>query len=149
MDAQPLPLSQRERLIFVNLAVKDLQRATDFFGAIGFDVDPRFTDANATCLLLGKNLYAMLLSEPFFRSFTKLPLADPLAAPEAIVALSAENRAEVDRIVDRAFAAGAAYYREPDVMPGMYSRSFKDPDGHLWEVVWMDIEEHLEGMGRA
>lgn len=142
-------MDTKDRLLFLNLPVQDLKRSMAFFAAMGFGYEPNFTDDNAACLVLGTNLYVMLLVESFFEGFTRLPIADPRKAPEAIVAISAESRAEVDRLVDLAFAAGAGVYREPDVMPGMYSRSFKDPDGHLWEVVWMDVQEHLEGMGKA
>jgi len=124
--------------IFVNLPVKDLKRTMDFFSQIGFEFNAQFTDDKAACLVLGENIFAMLLTEPFFGTFTKKELADATKTTEAILAISADSREQVDLIVDRAFAAGAGASKEPQDHGFMYSRSFEDPDGHLWEVMWMD-----------
>lgn len=140
MDTRSTPLSLRRTMIFVNLPVRDLKRSVDFFKKVGFDFNPLFTDENAACLILGENLYAMLLLEPFFQGFSKLPVTDTSRSVEVITALSAESPAEVDRIVDLALASGGSFYREPEDMPGMHGRSFKDPDGHLWEFMHMDLE---------
>lgn len=124
--------------IFVNLPVKDLDKTKQFWESIGFKFNPQFTDEKAGCLILGPNMYAMLLLEKFFTTFTPKNIADTKTSVEVINALFVENRAEVDKIVDDALKAGATLYREPDVMDFMYSRSFQDLDGHLWEVGWMD-----------
>jgi hypothetical protein len=124
--------------MFVNLAVEDLERSIDFFTKLGFSFDARFTDENATCMLVGEDAYVMLLVKPFFQGFTKKELADPAAHTETIVAVSAGSREEVDDLADRALAAGAATANEPQDHGFMYERSFHDPDGHLWGVFWMD-----------
>jgi uncharacterized protein len=124
--------------IFVNLPVKDLERSRNFFTQLGFKFNPQFSDEKAQCLVLGANMYAMLLLEKFFTTFVTKKLADTQTTVEVITALFVESRAEVDQIVDAAIKAGASIYRDPDVMDFMYSRSFQDLDGHLWEVGWMD-----------
>lgn len=124
--------------IFVNLPVKDLDRSTAFFTALGYRFDENFTDENATCLVITDDIYAMLLTEPFFKGFTKNQIADTTTATEAILALSVDSRAAVDEIVDKALAAGGAVANEPNDQDFMYGRSFLDPDGHQWEIFWMD-----------
>jgi uncharacterized protein len=126
------------RKIFVNLAVKDLGRAVDFFTDLGFSFDPRFTDEQATCMVVSDEAFVMLLVEDRFKDFTKKELADPRTHTEAIVALSADSREQVDELADKALQAGGSPANEPLEMDFMYGRSFQDPDGHLWEVVWMD-----------
>jgi predicted lactoylglutathione lyase len=126
------------RKIFVNLAVKDLDRSVEFFTKLGFTFDPRFTDESATCMIVSDEAYVMLLVESRFKDFTKKELADPATQTEAILAVSAESREEVDEFADTALEAGAASANDPMDMGFMYARSFNDPDGHLWEVFWMD-----------
>jgi uncharacterized protein len=126
------------RKIFVNLAVTDLGRAVDFFTDLGFSFDPRFTDEQATCMVVSDEAFVMLLVEDRFKDFTKKELADPRTHTEAIVALSADSREQVDELADKALQAGGSPANEPLEMDFMYGRSFQDPDGHLWEVVWMD-----------
>jgi predicted lactoylglutathione lyase len=126
------------RKMFVNLPVEDLDRTVDFFTKLGFSFDPRFTDENATCMLVGEDAYVMLLVQPFFKGFTKKELVDTSTHTEAIVALSAESREEVDDLADKALAAGGAPANDPQDHGFMYERSFHDPDGHLWGVFWMD-----------
>ncbi|TDC12983.1 glyoxalase [Streptomyces sp. 8K308] len=124
--------------IFVNLPVKDLERAKEFYVGLGYAVNPQFSDENAACLVISDEIFVMLLVEPFFKNFTRKDIADATASTEAIVALSADSRAEVDELVDRALAAGGRPTMDPMEMDGMYGRSFQDPDGHQWEVIWMD-----------
>jgi uncharacterized protein len=126
------------RKIFVNLAVKDLGESVDFFTQLGFSFDPRFTDETATCMIVNDDAFVMLLVEDRFKDFTKKELADATKQTEAIVALSAESREQVDELADKALQAGGAPANEPMEMDFMYGRSFQDPNGHLWEVVWMD-----------
>ena len=126
------------RLIFLNLPVRDLDASKEFFGKLGFDFDPKFTDETATCMIVSEQAFVMLLTEPKFGEFTKKGVADANLATEAIVAVSADSRDEVDELADRALGAGATAANDPLDMGFMYSRSFSDLDGHLWEVVWMD-----------
>ncbi|GAA2435686.1 VOC family protein [Streptomyces macrosporus] len=125
--------------LFVNLPVKDLKRSTDFFTALGFSFDPRFTDDKAGCLVIGDDIYAMLLTEPFFRTFTPKGVVDASSGTEAILALGVDSREEVDELADKALASGGSPANEPADQGFMYSRSFQDPDGHLWEVFYMDM----------
>ncbi|MGP4111269.1 VOC family protein [Streptomyces sp. 4N509B] len=126
------------RMIFVNLPVKDLERSKAFFTELGFSFNPEFSDENAACLVISDTIFAMLLVEPFFRTFTQKEIADAGSSTEAIIALSAESRQEVDDIADRALAAGGKQVMEPNDQGFMYGRSFEDLDGHHWELMWMD-----------
>lgn len=124
--------------IFVNLPVKDLKKSVDFFTALGFAFNPQFTDENATCMIINENIYAMLLVEKFFQTFTKKEIADATKSTEVIVALSAKSREQVDETVHKALAAGGKAYNEPVDHGFMYGWSFQDIDGHLWELIYMD-----------
>ena len=126
------------RKIFVNLAVKDLGKAVDFFTQLGFSFDPRFTDEQATCMIISDEAFVMLLVRDRFKDFTKKEIADSTTHTEAILALSAESKEQVDELAETALAAGAQTANEPMDHGFMYGRSFHDPDGHLWEVIWMD-----------
>jgi uncharacterized protein len=132
---QPQPTTRK---LFVSLPVKDLDRAKGFFGALGFTFDPRFTDDKAACLVVSSEAHVMLLTEPFFRTFTPRALADTSREIEGLFALSCESRAEVDALVGKALAAGGARAMDPVDHGFMYGWSFLDPDGHHWEVLWMD-----------
>ncbi|MGW7517358.1 VOC family protein [Streptomyces sp. NPDC054796] len=126
--------------IFVNLPVKDLPKSKDFFTALGFSFDPQFSDDNAGCLVISEDIYAMLLVEPFFQSFTQKEVADATKSTEAILCLGVESRERVDDLVDKALASGGSASNETQDHGFMYGRSFQDPDGHLWEVVHMDMD---------
>ena len=126
------------RMLFVNLPVKDLDRSVEFFTELGFSFDPRFTDETATQMIVSDDAFVMLLVEDKFKDFTKKELADATRQTEVIMALSADSREGVDELADKALAAGGSPANEPLEMGFMYGRSFNDPDGHLWEVVWMD-----------
>ena len=125
--------------IFVNLPVKDLKRTMDFFSKLGFGFNAQFTNENAACLVIGDDIYAMLLVEKFFKTFIKKELVDATKATEALIALSAGSRSEVDDLAERALKAGGTEPRPAQEYPWMYSRSFQDLDGHLWELVYMDM----------
>ena len=127
------------RKIFVNLAVDDLDRSVEFFTKLGFEFDPRFTDETATCMIVSDEAFVMLLVKDRFKDFTKKELADPASQTEAIVALSAASREEVDEFADAALEAGGRSANDPLEFDFRYGRSFQDPDGHLWEVIWMDM----------
>ena len=126
------------RQIFVNLPVKDLQRSMAFFQALGLSFNPRFTNDRGACLQIAENIYAMLLVEPFFQGFTQLPVADARQSTEVLIALSCDSRAEVDARVAQAVAAGGSTPNAPVEHGFMYQHGFADPDGHQWEVFWMD-----------
>jgi uncharacterized protein len=125
--------------IFVNLPVKDLNRTVEFFSKLGFSFNPQFTDENATCMVIGEDIFVMLLVEKFFKSFTKKEICDATKDAEVIVALSAESRENVDQMINRVIQAGGRESREPQDHGWMYGRGFQDIDGHLWEVIYMDV----------
>lgn len=129
--------------IFVNLPVEDLERSKRFFSQLGYSFNQQFTDEKAACLILGDHIYAMLLDKKFFNTFTTKTIADTNTTVEVITALMVGSKDEVDRLADNALKAGAAYYRDTEDMGFMYQRTFQDPDGHLWEVGWMD-PSHVE-----
>ena len=131
------------RKLFVNLAVRDLRKSMDFFASLGFTFNKQFTDSNGACLVLGDDNYAMLLTEPFFKTFTKRELCDPARQIEALIALSCESRTEVDELLTKALAAGGTSAAEPQDHGFMYSRAFLDVDGHQWEPFWMDPAQVL------
>lgn len=124
--------------IFVNLPVKDLDRSVAFFRQMGYRFDQKFTDENATCMIVGDNIFAMLLEEKFFKTFTHKPVADAHAGTEAIIAISLDSREAVDALADKALGAGAAMSGETRDLGFMYQRGYQDLDGHLWEVFYMD-----------
>ena len=124
--------------IFVNLPVKDLNRTVEFFTKLGFTFNPQFTDENATCMIIGEDIYVMLLVERFFKTFTKKEVCDVAKDAEVIVALSAESREKVDQIMNRVLEAGGKESRDPQDHGWMYGRSFQDIDGHLWEIIYMN-----------
>jgi predicted lactoylglutathione lyase len=131
-------MSPTSRKVFINLAVEDLQRSIDFFTALGFAFDPQFTDEQATCMIVSDEAFVMLLVKGRFQEFIKKQIVDSTAETEVIIALSAESRAEVDELVDKALAAGGSPANDKMDMGFMYAWSFQDPDGHLWEVMHMD-----------
>lgn len=126
------------RKIFVNLPVADLDRSVEFFTKLGFAFDARFTDETATCMILSDEAFVMLLQRAKFEGFVSKGLCDTSTHIEAILALSADSRDDVDNLVNTALAAGGSPANDPTDHGFMYGRSFHDPDGHLWEAFWMD-----------
>ncbi len=126
------------RQIFVNLPVKDLNKSIEFFTNLGFTFNPQFTDENAACMIIGENIFSMLLVEKFFKTFTPKEICDTTKSAEVLVALSFESRAEVDEIVAKAIAAGGTTYNEPKDHGFMYEHDFQDLDGHNWGIFFMD-----------
>ncbi len=124
--------------IFVNLPIKDLDKSKEFFTKLGYTFNPQFTDDKAACLVISEDIYAMLVTKKFFKTFTPKVIGDATKTTEVLVALSADNREQVDQIVDKALAAGGKINREPTDYGWMYGRSFQDLDGHIWEIIWMD-----------
>ena len=124
--------------IYVNLAVKDLKRSIEFFRGLGFSFNPKFTDENASCMIVGDNIFVMLLAENFFKSFTNKPLVDAKKATEVLVAFSCASRAQVSEIVSKAVARGARTPLEPKDYGFMFQHGFEDLDGHMWELFHMN-----------
>jgi predicted lactoylglutathione lyase len=126
------------RMAFVNLPVSDLARSVHFWTDLGFTFNQQFTDDNAACMVLSDHACVMLLTEKFFSTFTTKNVADATEHSEVILAVSAESREEVDALTEKALASGGARSNESQDQGFMYGRSFQDPDGHLWEVLYMD-----------
>jgi predicted lactoylglutathione lyase len=131
---------------FINLPVKDLAKATEFFTAIGFSFDEQLTDENATRMIISDDTSVMLAVEPLFRGFiTPHEIADTSKSREVIVGLSAESREQVDDLAAKAVAAGAQALGEPEDQGFMYMRGFRDLDGHQWSFIYMDVSATPEG----
>ena len=126
------------RQIFVNLPIRNMERSKAFFGALGFSFNPQFTNDQGACMVIADNIFAMLLVEPFFQTFTKKPIVDATKSTEVLVCLSCSSRAEVDELVKKALAAGGSTPHAPQDHGFMYGHGFQDIDGHLWELVYMD-----------
>jgi len=124
--------------IFVNLPITDMARSQAFYTALGYRFNPDFTNEQGACLVLGENLFAMLLVKPFFQGFTSRTIADAHQSAQVLVALPCADRAAVDALVQGATAAGGKAHRPPQDLGFMYSQAFEDPDGHIWEPFWMD-----------
>lgn len=127
--------------IFVNLPVKDLNKTKQFFGKLGFTFNPQFTDEKAAAMEMGDNIFAMLVTKPFFKTFIKKEIADSSKTTEVINAVSVDTKEKVDEMVEKALKAGGKTYKDPDDYGWMYSRAFQDLDGHLWEVLSMDLSK--------
>lgn len=136
--SRPGVVAEPPRKLFVNIPVSDLQRSISFFEALGFSFNPQYTDATATCMLVGEDAYMMLLTEERFVGFSKRPVNDRQATTAAIFAFAVDSREAADQLVARAIAAGGSAAGEPLDMGFMYNVSFRDPDGHVWEAFWMD-----------
>lgn len=126
--------------IFVNLAVKDLEKTKNFFDKLGFTFNKQFTDDKAACMIINDDAAVMLLSVPFFKSFTpkQKEVADASSSTEVMIALSADSKDRVHEMMNIALSAGATEAREPQDYGFMFGRSFNDLDGHVWEIIWMD-----------
>lgn len=135
------------KMIFVNLAVADVAASTAFFEAMGFEREPNFSNEQASMMRISETISIMILSKPFFASFTAKPIVDSRTSVEVMIALSAESREDVDATIARAAAAGGKADPNPAQDHGfMYGRSYEDLDGHIFEVTWMDVEAALEAM---
>lgn len=127
------------KMIFVNLPVTDLDRSKAFYEAVGFTNNPQFTNDQAACMVWSDTIYVMLLTHDFWRTFTPRTIPDASRTAQVLLCLTQDSRAEVDAIVARAVAAGGTAAPTPTQDHGfMYGSSFEDPDGHIWENVWMD-----------
>jgi predicted lactoylglutathione lyase len=136
------------KLIFVNLPVSDLPKSMAFYAALGAVNNEQFTDHTAACMVFSETIHVMLLTHEKFAQFTPKRIADAHQTSEVLIAISTDSREGVDSITDAALAAGGTIDVGPKQDYGfMYGRSFEDPDGHIWEVMWMDMEAAKETMG--
>ncbi|MCK9985968.1 MAG: uncharacterized protein AzoDbin1_02440 [Azoarcus sp.] len=126
------------RQIYVNLPVRDLPRTREFFSALGFTFEPKFSNDDAACMVIAENIFAMLLVEPFFRGFTRKTICDTTQSTEVLICLSCDSRKHVKDLVAKAVAAGGTIAREEKDHGFMYEHAFEDLDGHTWELVYME-----------
>ena len=132
--------------IFINLPVKDLTKTIEFFTKLGFKFNPQFTDENATCMIIGENIFAMLLVEKFFKSFISKEIADAKKTTEVLLGLHFGSRKEVDEVLNKAIKAGGIESKEAQEHGWMYSRSFEDINGHIWEMFYMNMDKMPQEM---
>lgn len=137
------------KLIFVNLPVADVARSTAFYEAIGATLNPMFSNAATSCMVFSDTIHVMLLNHERFVDFTSKAIADSATTTEMLLCLSEDSRAAVDRTADAAIAAGSRDFRDPQDYGFMYGRSFEDPDGHVIEVMWMDVEAARAAMAQT
>ena len=135
------------RMIFINLPVTDLERSIAFYEAIGGRREPKFSNDRAAMIVLSETIHVMLLTHDFYRTFTRKPIADAHQSSQVLLALSADSKTDVDATIARAETAGGVADPEPKQQMGelMFGRSFEDPDGHHWEVMWMDAKAAEQG----
>lgn len=124
--------------IYVNLPVKNLKKSMAFFKGLGFSFNPKFTDNKAACMIIGKNMYSMLIAEKYFKTFTKKEISNAKKTTEVLISLQMKNKAEVDTIMARALKLGGKRYRDPFDYGWMYGDAFADLDGHQWEIFYMN-----------
>jgi len=135
------------RMIFVNLPIDDLERSKRFYEAIGARNEPKFSNEAAAMMVLSDTISVMLLTKPFYSTFTSKPIADARNSSSVLLALSCDSAAEVDQLVEAAAANGGKADPGPkqDMDGMMYGRSFEDPDGHHWEPMWMNPQMAEQG----
>jgi uncharacterized protein len=124
--------------VFISLPVKDLKSSTTFFKDLGYSFNPQFSDDNAACMIVADHIFVMLLTENYFKTFTRKTIADAKLTTEVLIALDAISREEVMQTINKAKQLGATIYAEPQDHGWMYQHSFADLDGHQWEFAFMD-----------
>ena len=124
--------------IFLNIAIKDLNRSIAFFTELGFSFNEKFTNDKGTCMIVGENINVMLLVEEFYQTFTKKQICDTKTTSEVLIAISVDSREQVDEIMQKAVKAGGTDYNQANDYGWMYQKTFLDIDGHHWEVFYMD-----------
>ena len=127
-----------QQMIFVNLPVSDLERSKGFYMALGFTINPQFSDDTAACVVISDTIFLMILTQPKFDGFLTKPRADTTKTTSALIALNRESRADVDAMTDAAVNAGGTEPKPPTDHGFMYTRTFQDPDGNVFEPFWMD-----------
>ena len=130
------------RKIFVNLPVQDLKISMNFFSSLGFNFNQQFSDDTAACMIITEDIYAMLLTHAKFKEFTPNPICDATKSTEVLVCLSCDSRAAVDEMVRKAIAGGGKTYNQPQDHGFMYGHGFQDPDGHIWELIYMEPNQN-------
>ena len=126
------------KMLFVNLPVVDLAASTRFYEALGASRNPQFSNDNAACMVLSETIYVMILTQDYYLTFTSRPIADAKATSQMLLALTVDERTEVDALLRATAAAGGRADPNPGQdMDFMFSRTVEDPDGHVWEIVWM------------
>ncbi len=126
--------------IYVNLPIKNLKKTMMFWKKLGFSFNAQFTDKNAACLVISKNIFAMLITEKLFKTFTRKKISDAKKQTEVLLALQVRSRKAVDAMAKKAMSAGGKVYRTDDI-GWMYTKCFMDPDHHQWEVFWMNEKQ--------
>jgi uncharacterized protein len=126
------------RMIFVNLPVADLDRAKAFYAGLGFSFNEQFSDERTASVVISDSIVVMLLTRDRFADFVVGAVGDPAEATTALNALSVDSREEADDLLSRALAHGGKPWQPAQDLGFMYGTSFTDPDGHVWETVWMD-----------
>lgn len=142
--------------IFVNLPSTDLERSKAFYTALGFEINPLFSDENAACVVLGDNLYFMVLTREYFGTFTDKQIVDPKTQAQTSIGLSRDSREDVDDVLAKGIAAGGIEPREVQDLGFMYSRDLEDPDGNALSFLYMEPsavemgpDAHLSEQGSA
>ena len=130
------------RKIFVNLPVQDLKISMNFFSSLGFNFNQQFSDDTAACMIITEDIYAMLLTHAKFKEFTPNPICEATKSTEVLVCLSCDSRAAVDEMVRKAIAGGGKTYNQPQDHGFMYGHGFQDPDGHIWELIYMEPNQN-------
>ena len=134
------------KMIFVNLPVTDIERSTTFYESVGAVKNDKFCDGSTSCMVFSDTIFAMIMTHDKFRQFTPKAIADARTTSEVLICLSADSREDVDAIVEKAGSAGGTLDPGPKQDFGfMYGRSFEDPDGHIWEIMWMDVAAATAG----
>jgi predicted lactoylglutathione lyase len=124
--------------IFINLPVSDLKKSTSFYQSLGWTVNPQYTDETAACIVVSAEIYVMLLTHPKFKEFTPRAIPDSFQYTEVMNALTVDSKTEVNTLVETVLTMGGKEVREPQDYGFMFGRAFCDPDGHIWELIWMD-----------
>lgn len=127
-----------QQMIFVNLAVNDLDTSKKFFTELGYEINKQFSDEHCASVVISDTIVAMIMDKQRYADFTKKEIADSTKTSEVLLCLSAESREKVDELVEKALAAGGSPSGETQDHGFMYGRAFDDPDGHTWEIMWMD-----------
>ena len=133
-----------QQMIFVNLAVNNLDASKKFFTELGYAINPQFSDEHGASIVISDTIIAMIMTKQRYADFTKKEIADSTKTSEVLLCLSAESREKVDELVGRAIAAGGSATGETQDHGFMYGRAFDDLDGHTWEVAWMNPDA-IEG----
>lgn len=131
--------------IFVNLPVSDLNKTMAFFQKLGFGFNQQFTDKTAACMVVSDDIFVMLLTHAKFKTFTPKVICDATKSTEVLVCLTAESRDKVNDMVRKAVAGGGTTYNEPQDHGFMYGHGFQDPDGHIWELIYMEPSAGHQG----